>query len=345
MDDDQDLVIELMRRSISAAVQDGGADRLATSLVELAEMLIRLGEYDLAWNETERAARQLPLAVDADLAIRIEIIRADIDGRRGNALRALARLRTLLDRHAAATPRGARVRAALARSIGYDPRTQPAALAMLADVVALMRSGELPAQGLSEVPERRSLERLFAAITAGGTPAIVALLQVPGADEEALLRGQIVLAEFTGFTAAIPMLFGQLCRLKATSGRWLRVLDLAQGLFLSARRTDDGERQLEAINLFNVGKVLHGDAASAIEELEATLATAPAGTLREAIAHNLSAIRAATGQLRADAFHVPEVRTPMAPRDASAWSAARALLDRNDLEAAVTLLRSAASGV
>jgi hypothetical protein len=47
------------------------------------------------------------------------------------------------------------------------------------------------------VTSDRELERLRAAVSAGGTRAIIKLIQVPGQGEEALMRGQIVLAELT----------------------------------------------------------------------------------------------------------------------------------------------------
>jgi tetratricopeptide (TPR) repeat protein len=118
-DEDQDTVIEMWRRSISAAVEDGGASQLADALIDLANILVRLGEYDLAWTEVDRAAKQLPLAVNPDAAQRIEIVRGAIDARRGGASSALKRLGPLLDEQPADTPAGARVRGALARFIGY----------------------------------------------------------------------------------------------------------------------------------------------------------------------------------------------------------------------------------
>ena len=127
-EEDQDKVIELWRRSISAAVEDGAASLLANALVQLADILVRLGEYDLAWNEIDRAAKQLPLTVSLDAAQRIEIVRASIDARRGSASGALKRLQPLVDREPADTQRGARVRAALARLIGYHAPFTPLAI-------------------------------------------------------------------------------------------------------------------------------------------------------------------------------------------------------------------------
>jgi len=88
--EDRDEVIELWRNAISAAVEDGGARQVADSSIELAEVLVRLGEYDLAWNEVERASTQLPFAVDPDAGKRIEIVRAAVNARRGSASSATA---------------------------------------------------------------------------------------------------------------------------------------------------------------------------------------------------------------------------------------------------------------
>src|SRR5262249_16075773 len=44
-DEDQDTVIQLWRRSISASVEDGWASQLADALIDLATFLLRIGEY------------------------------------------------------------------------------------------------------------------------------------------------------------------------------------------------------------------------------------------------------------------------------------------------------------
>jgi tetratricopeptide (TPR) repeat protein len=337
-DEDQDTVIELWRRSISAAVEDGGASQLANALIDLANFLLPLGEYDLAWTEVDRAAKQLPLAVNPDAAQRIEIVRGEIEARRGGASSALKRLGPLLDEQPADTPAGARVRAALASFIGYHIPLQSLAVDMLDEVLAAMRARRLPERGLSEVPKRENLEGLRAAVSAGGAPAIIKLIQVPGQGEEALLRGQIVLAELTHFQNIIPIFYERLCQMKRAQGRWLRVLDLAQGLFHSAKRIGDAERELAAINFYNVAYAVTGDVKVAINGFETTWTTAVAGPQRDAIAQNLNILRQGTGRPLAEMLSIPKVDRPLAQRDARIWADARALLDRNDLDGALLVL-------
>ena len=344
--DDHDKAIELWRRSISAAVDDGGARQLARSLVGLAEILIRIGEYDLASTEAQRAAGQLPLAVDEDTGRRIEIVRAAIDARRGSPSQALNRLQPQLPEQPADTASGARLRVALARFMGQLGSLRPMALAMLDEVLAAMQAGRLPERGLSGVPERKELEELRAAVAAGGAPAIIALIQVPGRDQEALLRGQIVLAELTRFVSIIALFYERLCHMKRTQGRWLRVMDLAQGLLHSAKRIGDAQRVLEAVNLYNVARAVEGSVTLAIMEFESTLQTAAPGRQRDAIAHNLAILRDETRQPSADMFLTPEVDTPLAQPEARIWTEARSLLDQNDLDGAlIVLLRAREAAV
>jgi tetratricopeptide (TPR) repeat protein len=340
-DEDRDTVIGLWRGCISAAVEDGWASKLADTLLGLADVLLQLGEYDLAWTEVDRAAKQLPLAVNPDAVERIEIVRADVEARRGNASGALKRLGPLVEAHPADTPRGARVRAALARFIGFHTPRRPLALAMLDDVIAAMQTGRLPERGLSDVPEREELTALRGAISDGGGPAIAALIRVPGQDEEALLRGQLVLAEMTGFQPIIPMAYERLCRMKRAQGRWLRVLDLAQGLLHASRRAGDVERELAAINFYGLGFAATGNVETAIAQFEACLTIAAPGRQRDAIAQNLNVLRQGTVQPLAEVLSSPEVDNPLSPRDAVIWAGARALLDQNDLDGALLVLLQA----
>lgn len=344
MDDDLDQVIDLWRRSVSAAVEDGGAGQLANALIELAHVLLRIGEYDLAWTEVDRAAQQLPLVVNADTRERIELVRAAVNARRGSASGALSRLAPLVAQHPADTQPGARARVALARFIGSREALRSQALAMLDEVLAAMQAGRLPERGLSDVPERDHLQRLRAAVSVGGTAAIITLIQVPGQDEEARLRGQIVLAELTQFLPILPVLYEELCHRKRTQGRWLRTLDLAQGLFHSAKRAGDGERVLAAVNFFTVARAAAGSAAMAVAEMERTLATAAPGTQRDAMARNLAVLRAPHGQWSGDTLLTPLVEAPLSTQHARIWGQARALLEQNDLDGALLVLLHARAG-
>jgi tetratricopeptide (TPR) repeat protein len=333
--DDQDTVIDLWRRSISAAAEDGGANQLATAVINLANFLLRLGEYDLAWTEVDRAAKQLPLAVNPDAAQRIEIVRAAVEARRGRASSALKRLQPQVAQYPGDTPAGARVRAALASFIGYHTPLRPLAVNLLDEVLAAMRAKRLPERGLSNVPERENLERLRAAILDGGAPVIMELIRVPGQDEEALLRAKLVLAELTHFQSIIPMFYERLCHMKRAQGRWLRVLDLAQGLFHSSKRVGDAERELAAINFYNVGWAVTGSVGVAIKGFETTLTTAVAGPQREAMALNLNVLRQGTTRPLADVLSITAVDRPLPERDAQIWAQA---MDQNDFDGALLVL-------
>ena len=323
LEENQDDVIELYRRSISAAVEDGGVNQQARSRIELAEVLVRIGEYDLAWHETEQAVKQMPFAVSRDAREQIEIVRATIDGRRGSTSGAMTRLQPQLLEHPAATRKGARVRAALARAIGYREPMRVTALAILDEVLDAMNAELLPQRGLSEVPDPQRLQQLRAAVAQGGSAAITALIQVPGrVDEEAWLRGQVVLAELTRFESVIPPLFEQLCQMKRGEGRWLRVMDLALGLFPAAKRALDAQRVLAAINLYNVARAVGGVVGFPVLELESALATATPGTQRDAIAHNLAILRAGTDGQLGDVLLTPEVGTPLPEPYAQIWDEA-----------------------
>ena len=329
-DDDHDLVIELWRNAISASVDDGGARQVADASIELAEVLLRLGEYDVAWNEVERASKQTAFAVDADAAQRIDIVRAAVNARRGSASSAVRRLEPFVRSQPADTPHGARVRAALAGFIGYHAPLSGLAVGMLDDVIAAMREGRLAERGLSHVPERQNVETLRNAILEGGVPAITALVQVPGNDKEALLRGQIVLAELTQFLSVLPLLFERLCHMKRAQGRWLRVMDLAMGLFQAAKRSGDADRQLAGMNFFAMGWAVTGYVPTAIAELERALATAAAGLQRDAIEQNLRILRQGSSQPLADVLLSPEVDRPLPPRDARIWAEANEQHDLAD---------------
>jgi hypothetical protein len=161
---------------------------------------------------------------------------------------------------------------------------------------------------------------------------------VPGQDGEALLRGQIVLAELTHFQCIVPMFYERLCQMKRAQGRRLRVLDLAQGLSHSAKRIGDAERELAAINFYNVACAVTGGVEVAINGFETTLTTAAAGRQRDAIAQNLNILRQGTGRRLAEVLSIPDVDRPLAQRDARIWADARALLDRNDLDGALLVL-------
>ncbi len=337
-DGDQDTVIDLWRRSISAAVEDGGASQLANALIGLAYVLLPLGEYDLAWSEVDRAAKQLPLAVNPDAAQRIEIVRAAVNARRGSASSALKRLQPQVDQHPGNTPAGARVRAALAEFIGFHTPLRPLALNLLDEVLAAMRARQLPERGLSNVPERESLEQLRATILDGGGPVIMRLIQVAGEDDEALLRAKLVLAEATQFQRVIPLFFERLCQMKRAQGRWLRVLDLAQGLFHSSKRVGDAERELAANNFYNVAFAVTGSVNVAVKGFATTLTTAAAGPQRDALARNLNTLRQGTTRPLADVLSIPEVDHPLPPREAGIW--AEAMNQRDFEEALLVLLRA-----
>lgn len=135
-----------------------------------------------------------------------------------------------------------------ARFIGYHASLRSPVIDMLDEVIAAMRARRIPERGLSEVPDRVDLQTLRAAVSTGGAPAIMELIQVPGRGEEAVLRGQIVLAELTRLQRIIPLFYEHLCQIKRAQDHWLRVLDLSHGLLHSAKRIGDAEPDLAAIS-------------------------------------------------------------------------------------------------
>jgi hypothetical protein len=206
-------------------------------------------------------------------------------------------------------------------------------------VLAAMQAGLLPERGLSEVPRLEKLQELRAAVAQGGSAAITALIRVPGeVDEEAMLRGQIALSELTHFDKIVPLFFEQLCRIKRGQGRWLRVMDLALGLYPSAKRAHDPERELAAINFYNVARAVVGVIDLPVRELESTLATAAPGPQRDAIAHNLAILRADSTEPLDRVLLTPDVKTPLPEPYARIWDEA---LEQGDLaEIVVFLLRA-----
>jgi len=344
MEEHADVVIELLRSSISAAVTDGGADRLSQSLVRLAEWLTRLGEYDLALAEAERAAENVALGVRIDTAVQIEVVRADIAARRGNPDAAFQRLQPLLGQHSIDTARGAAVRSALARIVGHHPPLRAFAAQALDEVLAAMASGRLPEHGLSNVPDLRHLQALRAALESGGAGPVLALLKVPGKDPEAFLRAHIVLSEFTGFRASLPTFFARLCHMKREQDRSFRLMDVIHGLYFWAVRAGDQERRLEAINLAGIARAGLGDLASAIYEYEQGLPTVPAGVMRDAMVHNLGVLRTqGATPVSLEALRAPETSERVGEWEEQVWKDVDTLLSRGDVGGAITLLRSAAS--
>ena len=341
---DADLQVSVLRRAVSAAIEDGSARRVTSTLADLGELLIDLGEYFLAKKELARAGGYLALAVDADDAERIEIALASIEARRNNPSQAAARLQPLVDRHAAHTPAGARVRAALARFIGHDDHWRPNALAMIDDVAAAMDDGRLAAASLPQVPPRDALASLRSARAAGGRSALLTLLHVDDTIDEVSSRGQIVLAEFAQFPWVLPSFYGQLCHAAKARGAWLRVMDLAQGLFFSAGIVGDTARQLEATNLMGTARAILGNLRGAVGELESALPGAPPGPLRDAITANIGTIRAATEPVPPASLSMPAVDAPPPPAAAAAWIGAAQRLAMNDVVGAVALLAAARGG-
>jgi len=343
MDEDPDQVIELQRRSVSEAVKDGGADRHTIALTELAHVLLRVGEYDLAWTEVELALKQLRFTVNVDTRERIELLRASVEARRGSSSGAFSRLAPLVAQHPPDTRPGARVRTYLARLVGWSTGLRFYALDMLDEVLEAMQAGRLPERGLSGIADRESLESLRAAVSEGGSLAISALIQIERPGEEALLRSQIVLAEMTRFQPAIPLLLEELCHHKRAQGRWLRILDLAQGLYHAAKRAEDAERVIAALNFYSVGFATQGLVADAVAQIEGALATATPGAQRDAMVRNLATLRAPAGMASVDALLTPRVEAQLSEQHARIWEQTCALLQRNDLEGALLMLLNARS--
>ena len=308
LNESADVEIGLLRKSISFAVADGSANRIAESRADLADTLIQGGEYLLAWRELDLAAEQLPLAVNVRAAERIELLRAEIEGRRGQPSRALARLTPLVERRAPDTAAGARVRVDLAQLLGASPSHQSQALGFLDEVLVVMAGGRLPASGLSGVPNQPALLARRATIAHGGKAAIIELIRVPATLDHAELRGRIVLAEFAGLIAVLPSFYGQLCRLKMEDENWPRVMDAVQGLYLASNLAGDEERRQEAIALDHLARV--------VLEIEP-----------------------------GDVAPVKEVETAPPDVAATAWMTAEQLLALGDVVGAVNVLRAAVTPI
>lgn len=343
-DEPPDNVIEWLRQSISAATEDGAVDRLSQSRTQLARILIKLGEYDLAWAETEYAARHISAAVREETVSLLQQIRAEIRARRGNPIGAVDLLKPWLDRHPANTRQGAAARATLARTVAYHLPLRPLVIEELDRVLAAMREGLLPERGLSWVPDREELDSFRELLLGPPTPAMAELIQVPGADAESYLRAMIVLCEFTGFRTPLPALFAGLARAKWEEHRFLRVLDLAHAVYFAATRGNHPEHKLLAILLEGACHALLGGHKRAIETYQHALATATAGPLRDAMEHNLVVLQ----QSGADLIGPEALRGPTSEYEELTEADARVLggvdgfLRQNDLAGAIELLRSAA---
>jgi tetratricopeptide (TPR) repeat protein len=294
--------IEHARRAWRLAAINGFAPIMTESALLEAYALTTIGEYDAALAALQRAERTARWSGSLFSRLTPELSRADLASRRGHPDEAAQGFERAIAQASEDPALAARLRLAAVSVLVNHPTTQAKALTAVDQVLSDMAQGRIPKDGsnallASEDKARAIREEVVGIITAAET--FVPSLPRGVLETERELRAHLLRAEHANDPSITAGVLRNLAKARYDAARPRRMLDLAEGAALAAKRSQSREDQHRALHLLGIARDLSGDFRGAIAACRELLDVRPPAdeVFRIAASQSLAHVLAKLGQV------------------------------------------------
>jgi len=266
---DSDRRLPLIHAAEALAREANSVQAIAEAAHFEALTLTGRCEYNAALRAIERGRRYADLGVGSRARTALDFAAADIECRRGRPDKAYQILTRAIEGIEDNAVFAAQVRVNMCRMLAFDRAVRPALAGQLDQVLAQMEAGHVPRDlGMPGVYSQEAVKQFRDDLATNRLPERPGFLRDPQVgDDEAQTRARIAAAEYAGRSEELPLLFRDLCRIKAQQMRPWANLELAAELI--ALSGGDETLRAEGWSHAGMAHLLLGDWKRAAEKFQA----------------------------------------------------------------------------